>query len=82
MSLIGEKRLCVLLSLREEPAHGYELTEKIDDVEISKPYIYTILDDLEEAGMVEVVEAEEDGRERKFYSITESGELLLEALGE
>jgi DNA-binding PadR family transcriptional regulator len=80
MSIIGDRKLHVLLSLREEPAHGYQLTEKINEVEISKPYIYTILDELEDADLIEVVETEEEGRERKTYSITDNGELLLKAL--
>jgi len=79
MSLIGETKLNILLRLREEPTHGYGLA---DELEISKGYVYQHLEELQEAGMIEVQEREEEGRQRKFYGLTENGELLLEALGE
>lgn len=79
MSLIGETKLNILLRLREEPTHGYELA---DELGISKGYVYQHLDELQEAGMIEVQEREEGGRQRKFYGLTENGKLLLEALGE
>jgi DNA-binding PadR family transcriptional regulator len=79
MSLIGETKLNILLRLREDPTHGYELA---DEFGISKGYVYQHLEELQEAGMIEVEQEETEGRQRKFYRLTENGELLLEALGE
>jgi DNA-binding PadR family transcriptional regulator len=79
MSLIGETKLRILLRLREEPTHGYALA---DELGISKGYVYRHLEELEEESMIEVHENEPEGRQRKFYRLTENGELLLEALGE
>lgn len=79
MSLIGDAKLQILLKLREESSHGYALADELD---ISSGYIYQHLEELQEAGMIEVKERETEGRERTFYRLTENGELLLEALGE
>lgn len=77
MSLIGDTKLDLLLHLRQEPAHGYELATEL---EISKGYVYQHLNELQEAGMIEVYEDESEGRQRTSYELTENGELLLEAL--
>lgn len=79
MSLIGDTKLRILLRLRDEPTHGYELAEEL---EISSGYVYRHLEELQEAGMISVLETEEEGRQRITYGLTESGELLLKALGE
>jgi DNA-binding PadR family transcriptional regulator len=78
MSLIGDTKQQILVRLREEPAHGYELA---NDLGISKGYVYQHLDELQDAGMIEVEESETEGRQRTFYRLTENGEQLLEALG-
>jgi len=79
MSLIGETKRRILLRLREEPTHGYTLAKELD---ISKGYVYQHLEELQEAGMIEVYEDESEGRQRTSYQLTENGELLLKALGE
>jgi len=79
MSLIGDTKLNILLRLREEPTHGYELANELD---ISSGYVYQHLEELQEEGMIEVAESETEGRQRTFYCLTANGELLLEALGE
>ena len=79
MSLIGDTKLEILLRLREEPTHGYDLADELD---ISSGYVYRHLEELQDEGMIEVHEQEDEGRQRKSYALTENGELLLEALGE
>jgi len=76
MGLIGETKMAILRELGEGPKHGYSLAEVI---EISKGGVYNHLQDLQDAGMVEVKEEHEEGRGKKIYQLTESGELLLEA---
>ena len=78
MSLIGETKLALLRELRNGPSHGYELAKKLD---ISSGYVYIHLDELQEAGMIDVVEEEAEGRQKKVYQLTSNGELLLEAVG-
>ncbi|RQG88845.1 ArsR family transcriptional regulator [Natrarchaeobius halalkaliphilus] len=79
MSLIGETKQSILLRLREEPAHGYDLAKELD---ISSGYVYQHLQELQDEGMIEVYEDETEGRQRTSYHLTENGELLLKALGE
>lgn len=79
MSLVDDAKVDILLALTEEPSHGYALAKHLD---LSSGYIYTHLSELEEAGMIEVHESESEGRQRKFYRITDNGQLLLKALGE
>lgn len=79
MSLISETKLHILLRRHEEPTHGYDLA---DELGISKGYVYRHLEELQDAGMIEVHEEETEGRKRKFYRLTENGEMLLKALGE
>lgn len=78
MAIIYEKKRDILESLREEQRHGYKLAEELG---ISTGYIYVHLEELEEAGLIEVAEQEESGRQRIYYRITEEGEQLLDILG-
>ena len=77
MSLIGETKLAILRELRNSPSHGYAIA---DAVEISHGGVYTHLDELTDEGMIELVEESSEGRGKKYYALTEAGELLLESL--
>jgi DNA-binding PadR family transcriptional regulator len=79
MSLVGETKMKILRELKDGPAHGYAIAEEL---EVSSGGIYVHLDELKGEGMVEVVEDEQEGRQRTVYQLTENGELLLKALGE
>ena len=76
MSLIGDAKLDILLTLQEGPSYGYELQKNLS---LNRGTVYVHLNELQEAGMIEVDREEED---KKYYRLTENGELLLEALGE
>lgn len=76
MALIGETKLKILRRLQNETLHGYALAEELD---LSHGYIYTHLGELQDEGMIEVVE-EHDGK--KLYQLTENGEYLLKAFDE
>jgi len=80
MPIINEKVLEILKNLHDEPTHGYQLYDDID--EISKGHVYQHLKELREAGLSEIHEEETEGLQRKSYRLTENGEMLLEALGE
>ncbi|MDZ5810365.1 helix-turn-helix transcriptional regulator [Halorubrum sp. AD140] len=76
MSLIGDAKLDILLTLRESPSYGYELQ---DELGLNRGTVYVHLKELREAGMIEVDRVEDD---TKYYCLTENGEQLLDALGE
>ena len=80
MPLVEERKVDVLVYLHESgPDTGYSIAAS-DDVEYTKGYIYDVLGELEEEGMIEVVDREADGRKRVQYQLTENGRLLLRAL--
>ena len=70
-------RPCLLLLLREEPAHGYDLIERIGTLGIdsSDPGgLYRALRKLEEEGLVRSAwERSSSGPQRRIYEITRVG---------
>lgn len=71
LTLTDSKRR-ILSLLEEEPKHGYVLANELD---VQGSTIYQHLSELEDAGYIEW---EEEGR-RKVYSLTQKGELILQA---
>jgi DNA-binding PadR family transcriptional regulator len=76
----GEVRLALLSLLKDGPAHGYELMKRLEErsggmYRASAGTVYPVLQQLEDEGLVRIVEA--DGK--KVYHLTEVGreELLL-----
>ncbi|MBC7341907.1 MAG: helix-turn-helix transcriptional regulator [Clostridia bacterium] len=76
---------CLLLLLREQPAHGYELMEKLGNLPFLEAVpdpgvVYRHLRRLEEEGMVaSQLEPGSGGPARKVYSLTPEGESFLRA---
>lgn len=72
---------CVLLLLRERPAHGYELLERLKAfgiVDADSGNLYRKLRSLEEQGMVHSRwETSEAGPRRRMYHLTEPGNARL-----
>lgn len=74
---------CLLLFLREERAHGYELMEKLkafgfEGISADMATLYRTLRHLEEQGMV--VSAWEEGSQgppKRVYELTQAGQALL-----
>jgi PadR family transcriptional regulator len=70
-------RSCLLLLLREEPAHGYDLLERIQSLGFdgSDPGgLYRALRALENDGLVRSVwEPSDNGPDRRNYEITRKG---------
>jgi poly-beta-hydroxybutyrate-responsive repressor len=70
-------RPCLLLLLREQPAHGYELLERLQvfGFDGSDPGgLYRTLRQLEESGLVHSAwEPSANGPERRIYELTRSG---------
>jgi PadR family transcriptional regulator, regulatory protein PadR len=70
-------RPCLLLLLREEPAHGYDLLDRIQSLGFdgSDPGgLYRVLRTLEKDGLVRSVwEPSENGPDRRVYAISRKG---------
>jgi len=70
-------RPCLLLLLREQPAHGYELLERLRRLGFDGPDpggVYRALRALEDEGRVHSAwEASEAGPDRRIYEITRAG---------
>lgn len=70
-------RPCLLLLLREEPAHGYDLLERVQSLGLdgSDPGgLYRALRALEKEGLVRSVwEPSSNGPDRRTYEITRQG---------
>jgi len=62
--LISDTKLDILRQLRSEPLHGYGLAAELN---LSHGYIYTHLGELQEAGMIEVAEERDDGKDLSTY---------------
>lgn len=77
MSLIPDTQLDILHNLAESPSHGYALHK---DVGVATSTIYSHLDDLEDAGMVESTSVKNDNRNKTRYQITDKGKQLLDLL--
>ena len=66
--------VCVLAAIKDEETYGYKIIKDMKPyIEMSESTLYTILKRLEAAQMVNIRNAEHNGRLRKYYSITETG---------
>lgn len=70
-------RPCVLLLLREQPAHGYELLERLQAFAFDRSDpggLYRILRQLEQDGLVvSAWEPSRSGPDRRIYELTRAG---------
>jgi PadR family transcriptional regulator PadR len=76
----------VLLLLKERPAHGYELLERIEELAgepIDMGNLYRVLRALEEEGLVRSEwHADAPGPARRSYELTAAGRHLLDTWAE
>ena len=65
---------CVLAVVAREDVYGYVLTQNIRAIiDISESTLYPVLRRLQKDGLLETYDQPFNGRNRRFYSITESG---------
>lgn len=70
--------VCVLKALKGGDSYGYRIIKDLSPyVELSESTLYPILKRLEAARHLTVYSREHNGRLRKYYSITESGEARI-----
>lgn len=65
---------CVLAVLKKDDAYGYVLTKSIQQiVDISESTLYPVLRRLQKDQMLVTYDQPENGRNRRYYSITDIG---------
>ena len=69
---------CVLGVLETEDYYGYTLTQKVQDViDISESTLYPVLRRLQKEGELTTYDSPVQGRNRRYYRITEEGRKKL-----
>ena len=67
--------VCVLAAIQNSESYGYKIIKDVKPyVVLSESTLYTILKRLESASLLTVRTAEHQGRLRKYYRITRSGQ--------
>lgn len=70
---------CVLGLLQEKDTYGYDLNQKIAEfMEISESTLYPVLRRLTKESALTSYDKPYDGRNRKYYHITDEGKTILE----
>lgn len=71
---------CVLALVNREDQYGYSFTQKMQEVmEISESTLYPVLRRLKRVHLLETYDKPFQGRNRRYYRITEAGKEQLEA---
>ncbi|MDO4772055.1 MAG: PadR family transcriptional regulator [Bacillota bacterium] len=75
---------CIILSIvNDQDSYGYEISRSIKKIaSIKESTLYPILKKLELGGLVSTYAEEHNGRNRKYYKISESGRSQLNVLTE
>jgi PadR family transcriptional regulator PadR len=69
---------CVLGVISVKETYGYYLTQRIGaEIDISESTLYPVLRRLLNDGMLDTFDQPFDGRNRRYYKITEKGSKLL-----
>lgn len=70
---------CVLAILEKEDTYGYALTQSVKEIiTISESTLYPVLRRLEKDGYLLTYDKPIQGRNRRYYQITDSGKIKLE----
>jgi PadR family transcriptional regulator, regulatory protein PadR len=82
MNFRGTLPTLILESLAHEPSHGYRIAQRIKErskgvLDFKEGTLYPALHKLENEGLVKSYEGVENGRQRRYYRITESGHGIL-----
>lgn len=69
---------CVLGVVQMEDAYGYTLTQKVQQVvDVSESTLYPVLRRLQKTGYLTTYDVPYQGRNRRYYSITEAGKEIM-----
>ena len=83
----GSAGMLVLRLLTEQDMYGYQITEQLatrskNIFEMKSGTLYPLLHSLEQKGFITAYEQTENGRMRRYYSITADGRIQLEEKAE
>jgi len=71
--------ICVLAELKSQDSYGYQIIKDLSPIiEISESTLYPILKRLEERDCLTTYSLEHDGRLRRYYKITQTGNEKIE----
>lgn len=81
----GVIELCILALLKEKEMYGYELAKRLrvltkDVLSVEEGTLYPLLRRLESKGWLSVEWKIVDGRPRKYYHLTKSGEIVFQKM--
>lgn len=84
MLIKGSLQMLILNALAQGPGHGYQIAQQIKQqsrgvLDFKEGTLYPTLHALERQGYLESVDAHENGRIRRYYSLTASGREMLAA---
>lgn len=69
---------CVLALLRGEATYGYKLTQEVREaIDVSESTLYPVLRRLQKEGYLETYDEPYQGRNRRYYRITATGEIKV-----
>jgi PadR family transcriptional regulator PadR len=69
---------CVLAALSKEDTYGYVLTQSIQEImDVSESSLYPVLRRLQKDNCLSTYDQPYQGRNRRYYSITEQGKARL-----
>ncbi|MCL1799414.1 MAG: PadR family transcriptional regulator [Eggerthellaceae bacterium] len=71
---------CVLSMLSRGDTYGYELTQSLRErLQVSESTLYPVLRRLQGSGFLRTYDLPHQGRNRRYYAITDSGRAQLDA---
>lgn len=79
INISNTNRLYVVLLLKDEAKHGYQLIKDIERLTGEKPstaHVYPFLEELSDHGLIETVDT--GGRGKNVYGLTEKGEDVVD----
>ncbi|MCL1891089.1 MAG: PadR family transcriptional regulator [Coriobacteriia bacterium] len=70
---------CVLSRLSRSDTYGYELTQDLrESLQVSESTLYPVLRRLQSSAFLKTYDVPHQGRNRRYYAITESGKKQLD----
>lgn len=73
--------LCILSALKKEDMYGYLLTRKVAvPLGLSESTLYPVLRRLKKEGYLDVYDQNFDGRNRRYYALTDQGKEYVSSL--
>ncbi|MDR0381681.1 MAG: PadR family transcriptional regulator [Oscillospiraceae bacterium] len=74
--------LCVLSVISRGDAYGYALTQRVKQtLDVSESTVYPVMRRLQTQQCLETYDTPHEGRNRRYYRLTDAGRQMLGALG-